>query len=428
MHPDCPDFDLCEGCEAHPISVHPDNHPLLKMKAVETVIPTVYQVGETKLIDSPKRQSFQSSDVKTASSVTVTMVPQAQPRPSPPFYGRFSPPSQGDLLNVPYKAFSTPADIDSPRNISTEDCSLLSTPQMSSQVPPEARKSRVDAEDADALASIFHNLLHVSGSNSLTDEETHPAVVPDLALRAIPRNDLPEPSPVVETPPDFCVQPMTEAPNTVSQPDQRQPDIPNDLSHLLQASLSLLTHLEPTLVARSRAASIHQFDTPVMESPLTGESLLSRPTKDTAGATEGVLQPTPFTMQTLTALLEGCQSLTPASAPSPVSSSTTVNAKAPVRPETPLAAVFVEDVTVPDGQVFPPGAEFMKCWKVLNASDRDWPEATQLVFVAGESLALDRTSVQSVKVGSLKAGAEIDLWSCELKVGCLNETDLSIFY
>lgn len=32
MHPDCPDYDLCEKCEAAPFSVHPVNHPMLKTK------------------------------------------------------------------------------------------------------------------------------------------------------------------------------------------------------------------------------------------------------------------------------------------------------------------------------------------------------------------------------------------------------------
>jgi len=32
MHPDCPDYDLCEKCEAAPFAVHPDNHPMLKTK------------------------------------------------------------------------------------------------------------------------------------------------------------------------------------------------------------------------------------------------------------------------------------------------------------------------------------------------------------------------------------------------------------
>lgn len=32
MHPDCPDFDLCENCEASPTTRHPVNHPMLKTK------------------------------------------------------------------------------------------------------------------------------------------------------------------------------------------------------------------------------------------------------------------------------------------------------------------------------------------------------------------------------------------------------------
>lgn len=32
LHPDCPDYDLCENCEALPIDVHPSSHPLIKLK------------------------------------------------------------------------------------------------------------------------------------------------------------------------------------------------------------------------------------------------------------------------------------------------------------------------------------------------------------------------------------------------------------
>jgi next-to-BRCA1 protein 1 len=80
-----------------------------------------------------------------------------------------------------------------------------------------------------------------------------------------------------------------------------------------------------------------------------------------------------------------------------------------------LTAAFVLDITVPDGQNFPPGAEFVKCWRMINDGERDWPETTELVFVAGTPL-LKETSPQSVKVGSIKVGAEIDLWAGELKV------------
>lgn len=32
MHPSCPDYDLCENCEAAPNGIHPNNHPMLKIK------------------------------------------------------------------------------------------------------------------------------------------------------------------------------------------------------------------------------------------------------------------------------------------------------------------------------------------------------------------------------------------------------------
>ncbi|KAK4689500.1 hypothetical protein P7C73_g583, partial [Tremellales sp. Uapishka_1] len=32
MHPLCPDYDLCEKCESAPLAIHPDDHPMLKMK------------------------------------------------------------------------------------------------------------------------------------------------------------------------------------------------------------------------------------------------------------------------------------------------------------------------------------------------------------------------------------------------------------
>lgn len=32
LHPDCPDYDLCEKCEAAPFPIHPPTHPMLKTK------------------------------------------------------------------------------------------------------------------------------------------------------------------------------------------------------------------------------------------------------------------------------------------------------------------------------------------------------------------------------------------------------------
>ena len=91
----------------------------------------------------------------------------------------------------------------------------------------------------------------------------------------------------------------------------------------------------------------------------------------------------------------------------PVSSST---------PEPPLRATFISDNNISDGHLLPPGAEFVKSWKVLNDGVRDWPEATQLIFVAGDKLVSDSNTV--VKVGKVVAGEEMDIWTGDMKV-CL---------
>ncbi|ODO06712.1 hypothetical protein I350_04070 [Cryptococcus amylolentus CBS 6273] len=64
MHPSCPDYDLCQACEAHPATVHPVDHPMLKLKA-------------------PLRVKFQSSyEQKTRSHALSTSSP-AKESPSP---------------------------------------------------------------------------------------------------------------------------------------------------------------------------------------------------------------------------------------------------------------------------------------------------------------------------------------------------------
>lgn len=78
-----------------------------------------------------------------------------------------------------------------------------------------------------------------------------------------------------------------------------------------------------------------------------------------------------------------------------------------------LRATFVSDNNISDGHLLPPGAEFVKSWKVLNDGTRDWPETTQLIFVAGDKLVNDENTV--VKVGKVAAGEEIDIWTGDMK-------------
>ncbi|THV07447.1 hypothetical protein K435DRAFT_257605 [Dendrothele bispora CBS 962.96] len=79
-----------------------------------------------------------------------------------------------------------------------------------------------------------------------------------------------------------------------------------------------------------------------------------------------------------------------------------------------LSAEFIVDRSVPDGQEFPPGAEFMKSWCMLNSGRKAWPKGTELVFVAGEDLSSGEKG-QPVQVGAVQPGETIDLWTGELK-------------
>jgi hypothetical protein len=106
------------------------------------------------------------------------------------------------------------------------------------------------------------------------------------------------------------------------------------------------------------------------------------------------------------------QSLDSTSAAS-LSSSTTKNENKDVDEDAPLHASFVADINIPDGQVFPPGAEFVKSWRMRNDGRGSWPADTELVFVAGDGLMTD-TSVR-FKVGAVPPGEEVDVWIGQLK-------------
>ena len=79
-----------------------------------------------------------------------------------------------------------------------------------------------------------------------------------------------------------------------------------------------------------------------------------------------------------------------------------------------LNAVIVKDVTVPNGQAFPPGAEFVKTWRVVNNGLKEWPKSTELVFTGGDAMTSD---TRPISIGNVEAGAEVELTTPGLKVG-----------
>jgi len=69
-------------------------------------------------------------------------------------------------------------------------------------------------------------------------------------------------------------------------------------------------------------------------------------------------------------------------------------------------AVFVADVTIPDGTVITPGAAFTKTWRLQNAGTSTWTTSYSLAFVSGEQMG----SIKSVPLAqSVGPGAQVDI-------------------
>jgi hypothetical protein len=52
---------------------------------------------------------------------------------------------------------------------------------------------------------------------------------------------------------------------------------------------------------------------------------------------------------------------------------------------------------------------------MVNSGGVAWPAGTELVYVAGERLTREVGGSAGVPIGSVKVGAEVELWTGELK-------------
>ncbi|OGO41538.1 MAG: hypothetical protein A2W36_01450 [Chloroflexi bacterium RBG_16_58_14] len=106
----------------------------------------------------------------------------------------------------------------------------------------------------------------------------------------------------------------------------------------------------------------------------------------------------PATSYPATATLPGFTPLPPTSTvtPTPLPPTPTQVLPTPLpptattRPVRCNQAVFIKDVTVPDGTSFPPGAEFTKVWRLQNTGSCTWDRNYTLVYVGGDLLGSTR--------------------------------------
>ncbi len=88
----------------------------------------------------------------------------------------------------------------------------------------------------------------------------------------------------------------------------------------------------------------------------------------------------------------------PAATTAPSATSTTVPCN---------RAGFVDDVTVPDGQVFQPGASFDKVWRLKNTGSCTWDSSYSVVFDNGD--AMGGPAAATLTTGNVAPGQETDV-------------------
>lgn len=80
-----------------------------------------------------------------------------------------------------------------------------------------------------------------------------------------------------------------------------------------------------------------------------------------------------------------------------------------------LRATFVIDLNVQDGQVFPAGTQFVKTWCMRNDGNSDWPESTNIIFIAGDRMSSFAGTPMTYTVGTVRAGETKDISVGDLK-------------
>ena len=72
-------------------------------------------------------------------------------------------------------------------------------------------------------------------------------------------------------------------------------------------------------------------------------------------------------------------------------------------------AVYVSDVTIPDGTEFAPGESFTKTWSLSNSGTCNWDEDFQLVFISGDDMDADDTEIGDIVYVDYSDSISVDM-------------------
>ncbi|EMD32629.1 hypothetical protein CERSUDRAFT_118662, partial [Gelatoporia subvermispora B] len=381
MHKSCPDFDLCQDCEAFPVPMHPPSHPLLKLKTADAVIPAVHDRQDVAPAPALIGDSFGLSTPQRRPRVTVEDVSDVEfPARAP--LSETLPYTLAVISEVP----KDPARPETPEQ-------LVEQPEI----------KLIDIEDGPQVLSEQNEVT------TTLDGFTTPSEAPTSSesTTSIPRlgpvnNDWREFWPEMTSVLKHLLQPTSPGVGLDVPQNAEDMAIPGAMREVARNA------------EQGGSSTLYQgFPHPItLESPLIGEALLSRPSEVTNASRPVTVEEVGRLLSDLTIRSTTAKNRSPPVLPKIVEPPKLVNS-APL--DLPLTATFISDVNVPDGQVFPPGAEFVKSWKMKNNGTRDWPESTELVYVAGNRMPSGENSQMRVNVGAVPVDAEVEIVAGEMK-------------
>jgi next to BRCA1 gene 1 protein len=417
----CPDFDLCENCEAHPIPVHPPTHHMLKMKTLHVATPSPAPATHIRRTYSsssdiePTTTRGPSAEVIGVDSAPVVRTPTTASQPSQPSESNGIAISISELSQAPsVPDLITFPEMSQMQNISTSSPTL---PEVQSTVPlvPDLSVPVWDSPIAVCLPQVSEMSAAAENTNQVVSVELSAAT--DNLKNETTRDRVESPARSITpyVPGSLTPSDVSSVPRIANFNHEQWRDLWPEMKDMINSIL------QPVSVTTGNTnSSADAVDPPA---PVIRPIIYAKLPSDKATTTIS----TPSDLASIAAD-EGIPALSSpadklvsqATVPSPthLGQSPTPSNHSGIRfveADAPLRATFLSDNNIPDGQIFPPGAEFVKSWKMWNDGTRDWPETSQLIFVAGDKLTSGNDQ-GIVHIGLVPVGAEIDVWTGEMKV------------
>ncbi|KAG8919530.1 hypothetical protein FRC00_011219 [Tulasnella sp. 408] len=352
-HRDCPDFDLCENCEALPIEAHPSSHALIKLKH-----PISFYEGLAGVLEYAK-----ATKQKQAEMMDTARTQGASPEPSVSIW------QPTVIRHVAETPVPTVITTQMPTPMPTVITPQMPTPVPRVVTPPMPSvviipKEQVEAPLPSASNPWVAEPIVLEGEGEMVQMPL-PVRKPSPIVVPVPEGNL------IELTRAMSIKTESTAPSIVSTPSTVK---------------SVLEEEEEEEVA---AAVVVEEKMEVSVPPTIDDS--ASPFNDA------------HAVQVKSPLEDDAASVVSA-APSVISlASSHSSAKSAPRP----SATFVADLTIPDGHILPPGAFFVKTWQMLNNGEIPWRAGTRLAFTGGERFGTSSAQVESLLVAGLTPPGEM---------------------